>query len=52
MIISPPNTFLIFWSKKELENWIEELRARKRYRINDKSVPTIKQTSEELLRRK
>lgn len=48
----PPNTFLQFWSDKELKDWIKELRARKLYRVNDKSVPTIKQTNEELLRRK
>lgn len=52
MMLNAPNIFLIFWNKKDLLNWLEELKFRKRYRENDNSVPTLEQIKAELLRRK
>lgn len=49
-----PNTFLMFWTAKQLRAWLVELRYRARYPDiwDHLSAPTMKQTREECRRRR
>jgi hypothetical protein len=56
MILNPPNTFIQFWTAKELRNWLDEVTQRRKglnWEGWEKiTVPTEKQTRDEFRRRK
>jgi len=52
-MLHPPNTFLQYWTLAELQEWIKELKWRNKSEAwkDYLSVPTLKQTKEELNKR-
>lgn len=56
MILHPPNTFLPYWTNKQLKDWLKELKWRNRNKetreiYKHSMVPTIEQTKAELANR-